>query len=331
MYRKSLSILLSELVFVSLIMLVSCSKDKSDGPSTAPEVTTTTPNNIAQTSADCGGDVTSDGGVSVTARGVCWGANPIPTIDDNITTNGTGQGSFTCSLAGLTGQTLYYIRAYATNSVGTGYGEILSFTTTDSVGTLIDIDGNTCRTVKINGLWWMAENLRVTHYRNGIAIPNEPDSAAWGNLSTDAYCNINNSASAAAIYGKLYNFYAVNDTSLLAPAGWHVASDAEWQNLINIAGGDAIAGGKLKEAGLAHWITPNEGATNEFGFTALPGGFRFESGQFYGLQAHGNFWTSTGASGVTAYYRFMHCTNAEVAHFTSGLKAGFAVRCVKDY
>jgi len=330
MFNKQQVIISSSLAAFTLFLFVSCSKDKSTGPASVPVLATTEVSAVTQTTAECGGTITSDGGSTITERGVCWSTSQTPSIADSKTTDGAGAGSFTSSIAGLTGCTPYYVRAYATNITGTGYGSILSFTTTDSMGTLTDIDGNTYRTVKIGNQWWMAENLKVTHYRNGNAIANVTDSAAWTGLTTGAYCNHNNDAGQVVVYGRLYNWYAVNDGNILAPAGWHVASDAEWQTLIDYVGGDSIAGGKLKETGTAHWIAPNFGAANEVGFTAMPGGFRWPTGNFYGLGAHGNFWTSTAGGGNTAWYRFMHCTNAEVAHFSSDMMAGFSVRCVKD-
>lgn len=330
MFRKSNLILLSVLTALIILLFINCGNDPASSNDSVPVLTTTVVSDLKETTVQCGGNITSQGGASVTARGVCWSYGQMPTVDDDKTTDGSGTGSFVSTITGLVGRSLYYVRAYATNSEGTGYGSVLSFRTTDSTSSVTDIDGNTYKTVKIGSQWWMAENLKVTHYRNGDAITNVTDSATWGALTTEAYCDYNNNVSNVATYGRLYNGYAVSDSRIIAPTGWHVATDAEWQALVDFMGGDAIAGGKLKEAWTTHWTSPNVGATNECGFNALPGGFRFNSGQFYGIQAHGNFWTSTLASSVTAWYRFVHCTNSEVAHFTSGLTAGFSVRCVKD-
>ena len=150
-------------------------------------------------------------------------------------------------------------------------------------GTVTDIDGNTYQTVKIGDQWWMAENLKVTCYRNGDAIPNITDGTTWASLSTGAYCEYNNDINNVATYGRLYNWYAVTDSRNIAPAGWHVPSDAEWKQLemyLGMSQSEADAtgwrgtdeGGKLKEVGTMHWNSPNTGATNESGFTALPGG-----------------------------------------------------------
>ena len=150
-----------------------------------------------------------------------------------------------------------------------------------NAATVTDIDGNVYHTVTIGTQTWMVENLKTTRYRNGEAIPNITDNASWAALITCAYCDYNNIPSNSITYGKLYNWYAVNDSRNIAPMGWHVSTDAEWTTLTTFLGGTSIAGGKLKENGTIHWNSPNVGATNETGFSALPGGYRLNSG-FYG-------------------------------------------------
>jgi len=141
-------------------------------------------------------------------------------------------------------------------------------------GSVTDIDGNVYQTVKIGNQWWMMENLKVTSYRNGEAIPNVTDTTEWYNLTTGAYCYYDNDAYNTTIYGRLYNWYSINDSRSIAPTGWHVPTDEEWTTVINYLGGESVAGGKLKENGTTHWTSPNNGATNESGFSALPGGYR---------------------------------------------------------
>jgi len=173
----------------------------------------------------------------------------------------------------------------------------------DSTGTVTDIDGNVYKTVKIGNQWWMAENLKVTRYRNGDPIPNITDNHTWVDLSTGAYCNYNNDISNVATYGRLYNWYAVDESRNIAPAGWHVPTDDEWKQLEIYLGMSPTEadethwrgtdeGGKLKETGTTHWYSPNTGATNESGFTALPGGYRV-SGGFSSLGFGAYFWSST--------------------------------------
>lgn len=299
-------------------------------PNTVPILTTADISEITQTTAQCGGNITSDGGATVTARGVCWSTGSTPTVADEKTTEGTGTGIFASSLTGLAARTTYYVRAYATNSAGTGYGSILSFMTTDSMGTVTDIDGNIYRTIKIGDQWWMMENIEVTHYRNGDPIPNVTDSSTWASLTSGAYCNYNNDEANVATYGRMYNWYAATDSRNIAPAGWHVVSDIEWQTLINYLGGDAVAGWKMKETGTVHWLPPNSG-TNGCGFTALPGGYRGSNyAVFADLGNYACFWTSTAINSSYAWYRSISYNNPEVSRYDSRKFYAFSIRCVRD-
>ncbi len=296
---------------------------------TIPTVVTTTVSGVTQTSAQSGGTVNSDGGASVTARGVCWSTSPNPTTANNVTSNGTGIGSFTSSLSGLVANTTYYVRAYATNSSGTGYGNQITFSTAS--GTVTDIDGNVYTTVTIGTQVWLVENLKVTRYRNGDAIPNITDATQWANLSTGAYCNYNNDINNANIYGRLYNWQAVTDVRNIAPVGWHVPTEADWAILTTFIGGP-WASYKLKETGTSHWTGPNTCATNQYQFTALPGGIRFVTGTFNNIFDFGTWWSTTiNQTGIDAYSRVINysCTFG-FGGSTHGISAGLSVRCVKD-
>jgi uncharacterized protein (TIGR02145 family) len=215
--------------------------------------------------------------------------------------------------------------------------------------TVTDIDGNTYKTVKIGNQWWMAENLKVTHFRNGELIPILTDSIEWANLTSGVYCNYDNDANNVATYGRLYNWYAVNDNRNLAPAGWHMPSDAEWQQLEICLGmnqseanqegyrGTDI-GGKLKEAGTSHWNKPNKGASNASGFFALASGICTNLGYKCGLMNSTFFWTSTKLSiwflkkrnSGRAWGRYLSSDESGVYRKSYDMRFGFSVRCIKD-
>lgn len=193
-------------------------------------------------------------------------------------------------------------------------------------GTVTDIDGNVYQTVIIGTQVWMVENLKVTHYRNGDSIMYK--NSNWP--SFPAYCDYNFTPSYSITYDRLYNFYAVVDNRKLCPLGWHVPSDAEWTTLTTYFGGESIAGGKLKEAGLTHWLSPNTGATNETGFTALPSGYLGVNGNFMGtLGYYGWFWSSTKYSS-NSWYRSMISSSGNVSRNTADEKCFLSVRCIKD-
>jgi uncharacterized protein (TIGR02145 family) len=209
-------------------------------------------------------------------------------------------------------------------------------------GTVTDIDGNVYQTVTIGTQVWMAENLKVTHYRNGEDIPNVSGSAAWAALTTGAYCEYGNAANNVATYGRLYNWYAVNDGRYIAPAGWHVPNVNELKQLemylgMTQAEADASGwrgtdeGGKLKEVGTTHWNSPNTGATNESGFAALPGGYRDLYGVYEGVGLRAYFWSSNEFVSYSATFRLLTYNSSGVYSYTMSKPYGFSVRCVRDY
>src|SRR5690554_4857483 len=196
-------------------------------------------------------------------------------------------------------------------------------------GSITDIDGNTYKTVTIGTQTWMAENLKVTKYNDGIAIPNVTDNTAWRELATGALCDYANTPSNSETYGKLYNWHAVN-TGKLCPTGWHVPSDAEWTVLTDYLGGESVAGGKLKETGTTHWASPNTGATNETGFTALPGGYRYFNGTFYNVGNYGTWWSATEFNAAGAWFRNVGYDYSDVLRYSNDKEVGFSVRCLRD-
>lgn len=203
---------------------------------------------------------------------------------------------------------------------------------TGEVGTVTDIDGNVYATIGIGGQIWMAENLKVNRYRNGESIPSVTDYSTWQGLTFGANCSYNNDPSNKNTYGLMYNWFAVSDPRGLAPDGWHVPSDDEWDVLINWLGGKDIAGSKLKESGTNHWNVPNSDATNESGFSALPGGWRINLGNYFDINVKAYFWTSTPLSVMPSYvYSNVLCTDStNVVSLATIKQNGLSVRCVKD-
>jgi len=193
-----------------------------------------------------------------------------------------------------------------------------------------DIDGNIYSSVIIGDQKWLGENLVVTNYQNGEPIPTGFSNTEWSELSTGAYSYMADDPVYAEIFGNLYNWFAVDDSRGICPEGWHVPTDGEWQQMIDYLGGDDLAGGKLKEAGFAHWLEPNEGATNESGFTALPGGGRGSHGGYGSFGNFGLFWTSTHNYGYGAWYQSLTSFGSGISRSHLALEAGHSVRCIQD-
>jgi uncharacterized protein (TIGR02145 family) len=200
-------------------------------------------------------------------------------------------------------------------------------------GTMTDIDGNSYQTITIGDRIWMAENLRTTKYRNGETIPNVTINSEWVALSSDAYSSYENQEDidAIATHGLLYNWFAVSDNRNIAPEGWHVATKSEWEAMINNLGGSGIAGGKIKEAGNNHWNSPNSGATNNSGLTALPSGRReYTDGSFINSGFNGFWWTSSAYNPDYSWYFQLNYDTENIIAANFHKQYGFSIRCVKD-
>jgi uncharacterized protein (TIGR02145 family) len=318
-------------LFCIFLFFIACGKDSpTESSIEVPKLTTTAVSEITDQTAKCGGTITSNGGAEVTKRGVCWSTNQTPTLSDNKTEDGSGSGGFVSSLENLEPNTSYFIRAYATNSAGTGFGDTVSFKTEEPPIIVTDIDGNTYQAIKIGNQVWMAENLRVTHYRNGDPIPHVADDNQWKNLATGAFCDVENDTTNRATYGLLYNWNAIVDSRNIAPVGWHVPSNEEWQVLIDYLGGNATAGGKMKESGTSHWRAPNTGATNESGLTALPAGYRGLDGDFFNLEYSADFATTTENDNSSFRTQRLSYENERISSRVVMKTYGFSVRCIKD-
>jgi uncharacterized protein (TIGR02145 family) len=209
----------------------------------------------------------------------------------------------------------------------------------DEPTTVSDIDGNVYNTVTIGTQLWMAENLKTTRYNDGTAIPNVTVDATWAASKKGAYSDYDNTPVNSTTYGKLYNWYVVDNNAAtkvasnggknVCPTSWHVPSDAEWTTLINFLGGEAVAGGKLKETGTIHWLAPNTEATNETGFTSLPGGYRKFNG-FYAIDTCCYFWSSTNNYTAGSWSRIMFYNGKDVYRGSFTKDVGFSVRCFRN-
>lgn len=402
-------------------------------------LTTLAVSNISNTSATCGGNIIA--GTAISQRGVVWGTAPNPTLGSNQSNDGGGTGSFTSNLGGLTANTSYYVRAYAINGAGTAYGNEVSFTTTNMVGSIAGLDcsgatnsgildqgaaafgvtsvisysggisgphsgqvvtstgvtgltatlnpgnfingsgtllytitgtppsgglanfalnigGQACTLSRLvlgegipivsnpgagvyfdgynyptivlgNGQEWMAENLRTTVYANGDPIPNVPVGNNWASLNNGAWVHYDNDSQNETPYGKLYNWYAVSDPRNVCPVGWHPADGGEIAQLSEYLGGDASAGGKMKSLGTQYWLSPNSGATNESGFSGLPGGMRESNGNFATTGTYGYWWRSNSSNGIAAAISLRN-TAGFCSWSDYNMKYGFSVRCLKD-
>lgn len=330
----------------------------SDGNNFNKNLTVTTlpvtPNSAI--AANVQGNVSlNGGGNSLVEFGFCYSSSPDPTIaDDTIhvfpfwQNDNPVAASFFGTITGLTAGTTYHVKAYGMKNNGdVYYGNERSFTTltlglpSAGIGTVTDIDGNVYSTITLGTQVWMVENLKTTRYRDGTPINNITDNTAWANATTDAYCDYDNNPANSAEYGRLFNLFAMKDVRQIAPAGWHVPNLGEWITLLNYLGGAGVAGGRMKEAGFAHWLSPNTGADNSSGFTALGGGGRnvFSiNGNFAGLQSRANLWSSSSsynANSTTINIVFLNFNSSSYSMTFGGTGLygatfGCSIRCVKD-
>ncbi len=197
-----------------------------------------------------------------------------------------------------------------------------------TTGIVNDSEGNAYKTVRIGNRLWMAENLRVTRFRNGEPITNVPEDSRWMYQATAAWCSYDNDSAQAKQHGNLYNWHAVSDARGICPQGWHIPSDAEWQQLADALGGNAVAGGKLKSTTL--WDFPNAGATNASGFNATGTGIRLYTGNYNLMGFCVVFWSSTSGNKLLAWVRYLEYGNSKFTRTYYGKTSGLSCRCVKD-
>jgi len=334
------------LVTAALTLLAFPGCEKAE-PVVVPEIVLPTSTTydieyVTPRSAFCSGAVSSRGNSVLLEKGICCDDEPLPdTLDIRIAaypysveTYLTG---YTVLIKDLVPNTTYYARSYVISRDGTVYGNELSFTTPADLsgveGTLTDIDGNTYRTISIGTQVWTAENLKTTKFNDGTEIEELTDGNLWYFRCTPAYCWYDNDEEKYRdLYGALYNFY-VGQTGKVCPEGWHVPTDDDWTLLESYLGGADVAGIRLKEAGFEHWNGPYENsfhiATNESGFTGLPGGCRTPDGAFAKVGTDNFFWSSTG-NRTGAWYRVQSLYGD--FNFRGCLSIGYggSLRCVKD-
>ncbi len=304
-YARSLLVLLT-------IAALGCKKQADVILPVIPEVTTFAAGNVTATSAECGGMVTSEGATPVTLRGVCWRTTQHPTILDACTSDGAGPGSFKSILTNLAAKTTYYVRSYAINEAGTGYGNQVVFTTPGGSGgdpcagqtTLTDPrDHQAYPVTRIGDQCWMQKNL---DYEAGVS---------WCYADNIANCET---------YGRLYDW---NTAMMVCPPGWHLPGDPEWAALADFLGGEHLAGEAMKsDSGWSY----NGNGTNSSGFAALPGGNAFRDSSFNGLGSRAYFWTSTELSQASAWNRHLYSGRRDVSADNYAKTHGFSVRCIKD-
>ena len=330
-----------------------------------PIVITNEVSNITHNSATVEGSVIFDGGRTITARGVCWSITQNPTINDSHTTDGSGMGYFTSEITNLSPITRVYVRAYATNSAGTAYGNQLYFTTAGAydaqpcpdAATVTDYDNNVYNTVQIGNQCWMKESLRTTHYANGTSIALGGTSTS----STTAYCYYpGNHQYSVSAFGYLYNWKAVmGDSSSssanpsgvqgICPTGWHVPSDAEWTQLMDyvssqsqyLCGGDSTYIAKAL-ASEWEWYSVNNTYTcavgnnlsnnNETGFSAFPAGYYYPGTGYDDYKSKAIFWSTTEHpyQGSLCYCRCLTWVYAHVIRTYDNKSYGYSVRCLRD-
>ena len=339
---------------------VRCLRNSCGCHLTLPNVTTNAVNTITFTTVSYSGDVTSGGGTTVSSRGVCWSTSQNPTIANSHTTDGSGAGVFNGILTGLTSGTTYYIRAYATNSVGTTYGNEMVFTTLDqasegqpcpNAATVTDYDGNTYNTVKIGDQCWMKENLRTKHYANGVSIPTGSTQSFTAPYYYDGY--FYNPNIPYTQFGYLYNWVAVMNGAVssnanpsgvqgICPTGWHVPSDAEWTQLENYVSILHPCNGN--STNIAKSLSSTNGWNNSYSATCTPGnssstnnatGFSaVPAGLYYGGHNYGGesacFWSSTEYNSNYSFYRRLKYNSESVYRDDVPNNDGLSVRCVRN-
>ena len=322
-------------IFAALLLtgisLTSCEEGVDLKIVDAPSITTGGAEITSPFSIRVSAEVTSDGGDIVGDRGVCWSSNPGPTTASSVARSGGGVGSFSVSLLGLEPGRTYYLRSFASNVGGVGYGNEVSFTTpaapwTNNADTVSDASGNLYSFKTIGTLDWMAQNLRSVRFCNGDTIPQKSSAGAWSTADTSAQSAYNNDPSLAPMMGLLYNGSALLDPRNVCPCGWRVADEDDWNELINNNGGLFEAGGALKTTGTGIWKAPNTGANDAIQFTGYPAGYRAPTGEFFNFGSNAYWWSNNASRPV----KIVNSYGPGMQAWTGEQKTGYSIRCVRD-
>ncbi len=338
-------------LFLFAVIFQSCKKDKAE-----PILITDPISCIGRTSSVCKGKILSAGPDSLIEFGFCWNTGSGPTrANKSIASSDPPESVHNLIITGLNSNTMYYVRAYLTSSSGTYYGNQVTFTTKPATARTFfnpgltyhevsDIDGNSYKTIQIGTQEWMAENLKTSRLNDGTSIPLVADNMEWRLLETPGYCWYDNNESLFKnIYGAYYNWFAVN-TGKLCPTGWHVPDEDDWKVLkitlgmtpeeASMEGFQGTVAGKIKEAGTFNWVEESIEATNESGFTALPGSARGYDGNFDGEGQGAGWWSASRVTVTLNQYSWSHFVvyDRSWIHKSSMLDQSHAlnVRCIKN-
>ncbi|HKG05556.1 MAG TPA: fibrobacter succinogenes major paralogous domain-containing protein [Pedobacter sp.] len=290
-----------------------------------PAVTTNAIDELFPNYAKGAMTIVGNGGSDILHSGLCWSTSQNPTTSDNKTDAGLQTPTYELVMKPLKPNTTYYYRAYATSKAGTAYGKQVNFKTGQfNYGKMVDVDGNGYRTIKIGNKTWMADNLRVTSYRNGELIPYVVDNDSWNLATKGAYTYYNRDPKNNVPYGKLYNWHAVNDGRNLAPVGWHIPTAEEVRELNHYLNFD-----DFQDTGTEYWEMPNS-ATNKNGFAAVGSGICHGPANYQLMHKAAMFWTSDQFSleaGRSFNIMNNHADHGDGIEYKT---AGLAIRCVKD-
>ncbi|MCH8556333.1 MAG: fibrobacter succinogenes major paralogous domain-containing protein [Balneolia bacterium] len=316
-----------------------------DNPEGSPDVRIVELVEVSDTSFEVTAEVRDAGEAEVTARGVCIDTEPSPGLDAICLEAGAGLGSFTVVFENLAPETEYFVKAYATNELGTAFSEAETVETLEPLPVIVtDIDGNEYETRVYGNQRWFTQNLDASTFANGDTIPLVEPGFQWANTREAARSIYQNNPETPVLFGQLYNWYAASDSRNICPDEWRVASDEDWkelemffglpENQVDIEGARGAninLGGIMRLEGDEFWVQPNQGATNETGFSAVGGGFRdFFDGGFRQLGFVGAYWTSTEELAEFSWRRSLFNNDPAVERRIERKTAGFAVRCVQD-